>query len=113
MARKCKLEQARQLYQAMLNKSRKNKKAIDGLKARKTKGKTPATPSLIQEQLSDVIALYSDGKIQEALSVVEALVGKHPDVAELHNVSGAIRAGLGQLDQAMESFRRALEIKPD
>ncbi|MCZ6861975.1 MAG: tetratricopeptide repeat protein [Alphaproteobacteria bacterium] len=70
-------------------------------------------PAFSQEQLNGVIALYSEGRLQEAMSAVQGLISKNSNAPVLHNLTGAIHVGLGQLDHAVESFLRALEIKPD
>ena len=68
---------------------------------------------LAQAQIDSVIALYSNGQIQEALDSVEILVKDYPNDALLYNVGGACYAGLGQLDTAVERYEQAIEMKPD
>ena len=53
---------------------------------------------LSQAQIKSVIALYSNGQIQEALDTVEALTKDNPNEPLLYNMSGACYVGLGQLD---------------
>jgi len=71
------------------------------------------TVSPPQTQINSVIALYSNGQIQEALDSVGALIKDYPNEALLYNVSGACYAGLGQLDIAVKRYEKALAIKPD
>ena len=68
---------------------------------------------LPQELIKPVIALYSNGQIQEALDTVEALIKEDPQEPLFFNISGACYAGLGQLDTAVKSYKQALAIKPD
>jgi predicted O-linked N-acetylglucosamine transferase (SPINDLY family) len=68
---------------------------------------------LAQTQINSVIALYSNGQIQEALDSVEALIKDYPNEALLYNICGACYAGLGQLDAAVKSYEQALAIKLD
>ena len=112
-ARESELDQARELYQAVLEKAPNNKQAIDGLKALQSHGEEQPAPAFTQEQLNRVIALYSEGRLHEAMSAVQDLISKNSNVPVLHNLSGAIHAGFGQLDQAVESYHRALAIRPD
>ena len=66
-----------------------------------------------QSQIDSVIALYSNGQIQEALDSVGVLIKDYPNEALLYNVRGACYAGLGQLDTAVKSYEKLLVIKPD
>ena len=68
---------------------------------------------LAQTQINSVIALYSNGQMQEALDSVAALIKDYPNEPLLYNISGACYAGLGQLDAAVKSYEQALAIKLD
>ena len=103
-ARKGELDQAREFYQAVLEKFPKNKRAIDGLNALQRKNAKQSASAITQEQVNGVIALYSEGRLQEAMSAVQGLISKNSNVPVLHNLSGAIHAGFGQLDQAIASY---------
>ena len=74
---------------------------------------TTKPQQLVQAQIKSVIALYSNGQIQEALDSVETLIKNYPNEALLYNVRGACYADLGQLDTAVKSYEQALAIKPD
>jgi len=67
----------------------------------------------LQEQINSIIALISSGQTQEAFDAIEALIKDHPNEPILYNISGACYAGLGQLDNAIISYEKALAIKPD
>jgi len=66
-----------------------------------------------QEKIHSVIELFSNGRIQEALVNVEALIKDYPDEALLYNISGACYANLEKLDDAVKRYERSLAIKPD
>jgi len=66
-----------------------------------------------QTEINSIIALYSSGKIQEALDSVETLIKDYPNEALLYNISGACYKAIGQLNTAVKSFEKALAIKPD
>ena len=72
-----------------------------------------STLSPPQTEINSVTALYSNGQIQEALNAVETLIKSYPNEPLLYNISGACFTGLGQLDNALKSYEKALAIKPD
>ena len=71
------------------------------------------TVSPLQTEINSVIALYSNGQIQEALGAVEALIKDYPNDSLLFNISGACYAGLGQFDTAVKNYEKAIAINPD
>ena len=74
---------------------------------------TAKPQQIAQTQINSVVELYSNGRIQEALDSVKALIKDYPNEALLYNISGVCNAGLGQLDAAVKSYGQALAIKPD
>ena len=71
------------------------------------------TVESLQTQINSVIALYSNGQIQEALDSVETLTKDYPNEPLLYNISGVCYKAIGQLDAAVKSFEKALALKPD
>ena len=71
------------------------------------------TVSPTQTEINSVIALYSNSQIQEALDSVEALIKDYPNEPLLFNISGVCYKAVGELDEAVKSFEKALAIKPD
>ena len=69
--------------------------------------------SLSKEQVDSVIALYSSGKIQEAINAIKALNENYPNVPLLFNILGVCYETLGELDAASKMFKTAVTIKPD
>ena len=69
--------------------------------------------SLSKEQVDSVIALYSSGKIQEAINAIKALNENYPNVPLLFNILGVCYETLGELDAAAKMFKTAVTIKPD
>jgi protein O-GlcNAc transferase len=113
-AKKGQLSEAKELYHNVLAAFPQNQQAKKGLKALQ-KGqvnkKNPSGPP--QAQLNSLIALYSQGQTQEALTASEALIKDYPNEPLLYNISGACYKALGQLDAAVKSYEQALSIKPD
>jgi len=63
-----------------------------------------------QAQVDSVIALYSQGQIQEALNSSEALSRDYPNSSQLYNISGVCHKKLGHLDKAIKCYQKALAI---
>ncbi len=110
-------DQAMQLYQAVLKRFPGNKRAIEGLKS--LERPKPDQEQIIldkaptQEQINGLIALYNQGQLQEALDQGAALAEQYPNAPLILNILGVVNAGLGRLDQAVASYTKALQIKPD
>jgi len=69
--------------------------------------------TLSTKQLEFIIALYSNGQINEAVTAIKALNQEHPNVPMLFNILGACYKSLGQVDGALQMFETATKIKPD
>jgi protein O-GlcNAc transferase len=69
--------------------------------------------ALTQEQINDVLSLYSSGRIEEAISEIKALNSNYPNVPLLFNILGACYQSLGHLDASIQMFKTAVSIKPD
>ncbi len=114
-AKRGEVDLAVQKYQSVLEKYPQNKRAIEGLKALQQPtavyAATNAAPS--QAQIDGLIALFNQGKLQEALVEGEALARQFPDVPLMPNLLGAVYVGLGRLEQAVASYTRAVQIKPE
>ena len=65
------------------------------------------------ELLQPIVNLFTNGKLQQALSDTSQLLEKFPNSVILCNISGASNSGLMQFDDAIVSYKKALEIKPD
>ena len=57
---------------------------------------TKVSPS--QTEINSVLALYSNGQIQEALGAVEALIKSYPNDSLLCNLSSFYYKTIGKLD---------------
>ena len=71
------------------------------------------TVSPTQTEINSVIALYSNGQMQEALDAIDTLTKDYPNEPLLYNISGVCYKAIGQLDAAVKSFEKVLAIKPD
>ena len=106
LAKKGELEQATELYSAVLEKFPANKRAKEGLNSLNYQGASP-------EYIATLNALYQRGQLQEALEQGTALAERYPNVPEIFNVLGLVNANLGRLDLAVASYTKALQINSD
>ena len=66
-----------------------------------------------QSEINSIIALFSSSQFQEAIDLIVILTKSFPEDSLLHNIAGACYAGLGELGSAVNSYKKAIEIKPD
>jgi protein O-GlcNAc transferase len=64
-------------------------------------------------EVKPIVDLISRSMFKEALEEVTVLSLSFPEDPTLLNIIGACRAGLGQLDFAVSSYKKAILIKPD
>jgi protein O-GlcNAc transferase len=106
---------ANRIYDDILARFPKNKKAIDGIKSLSdgfiSKASKVQDPS--QDQIQLLINLYQQGQLQQALDSTKQLLSQFPNSLDLYNIQGAANAGLGQFDSAIVSYKQAIKIKPD
>ena len=114
-ARKGEADLAAQIYKSVLEQYPKNKQALEGLKALQqptaVNVATNAGPS--RQRIDALTALYKQGKLQETMAQGEALAKQFPNEPITANLLGAVYVGLGDLEQAVANYTRALRIKPD
>jgi len=105
-------EDAKRIYNDILARFPKNKKALDGIKSLSGGfiGQVKEPP---QGQLQQLINLYQQGQLQQTLDSAIQLLSQFPNSLTLYNIQGAANSGLGQLDSAIDSYKQALKIKPD
>ncbi len=70
-----------------------------------------AAPS--SAELNQLISLYNQGRLPEALVQGATLSAKYQDVASLDNILGVVNAQMGQLDAALRHYNNALSARPD
>ena len=65
------------------------------------------------QQINALIALYKQGRAQELVARGRDLAARYPAVPLIPSLMGAAYAQLGQHDETVASFNRALELAPD
>ena len=108
------IEKAKRIYQDILTRFPKNKRAIDGMKAvaGRPVGQAPKVQDPPQDQLQSLINFYTSGKLQKALDGVDLLLLQFPNSITLLNIQGVANIGLGQFAAAVGAFKKVLVIKP-
>jgi tetratricopeptide (TPR) repeat protein len=109
------IEEARRIYQDVLVKFSKNKRAIDGLNglADMPVDKAPNVQQPSQDQQQLVINLYNQGQFQQALKQTTILLRQFPNSSVLYNICGAVYNELSQLDASIDAYKKALSLWPD
>ena len=109
------ITEAEELYKQVLSKFPKNKKAIQGYQKLKagitSKGSSSSEPP--QEQVQELINLYNQGRCEDVLSKVKPLISLFPKTIIFFNLQGAFNAALKKYDAAIDSYKRAIKIKPE
>ena len=78
-----------------------------------TPSKNSDTQEPHQEQLQSLINLYTQGQSQEALIQASQLLKQFTNSVVLHNIVGATNQSLGNFDEAIEAYKKAISLKPD
>ena len=109
---------ARQLYNAILRHQSNHPIAIQGL--RKLQQELPyhqllpaqmADPS--PDQINTLINLYHSGPTTKTEQACRELLHTHPQSLTVLNVLGAVLAGQGQLQKAVQVFDQISQLQPD
>ena len=66
-----------------------------------------------QNLVKPILELFADGKIQDALDASKKLRKMHPNDPLLLNIIGACQAEKNEFDQAIGSYKEALEMNPN
>lgn len=106
------IEAAIGIYQSILARSPQHKKAKKALNALHKADGNKSTTAL-KADMDAVLALYGQGKQDQAMTQVKRLCKIHPDQPMPLNVMGAILAGQGNHQQALEQYQKALALAPD
>ena len=75
--------------------------------------KTSQDDGLPQEVLQSLMNLYGQKKLQRVFEETQTLTKKYNKSLILWNLMGASAAQIGQLDEAVFAFQKAISIKPD
>ena len=118
MARQGNVAVARQLYRAVLQHQPNHPIATNALRLlekellrhQSVQAQT-ANPS--QDQINALIDLYHSGQMTKVEQVCRELLHTYPQSLTVLNVLGAVLAGQGRLQEAVQVFDKAIQLKPD
>ena len=107
--------EANHIYQDILKKFPKNKRAIAGIRnlSKKTRNGISKTQEPPQGLMEPLVNLYYQGQFEQVLKNAAELLFEFPRSFRIYNIIGAANQGLGKLLKAVEAYRKALTIKPD
>jgi Flp pilus assembly protein TadD len=66
-----------------------------------------------QEEIEYILNLFKSNQVKKAHDFIDTLSRDYPDKSLFLNICGAGYASLGQLDIAVQNYKKALSIKPD
>ena len=67
----------------------------------------------VEQRYDEAIELQQQGKLDEAVGRLQALVADHPDYALAHAALSAFYGKLGRHDEAIEHAKKVCELEPD
>ena len=108
------ISDAKEIFENILKKFPKNKRALDGLKFLKNIiiDNSNKNENRNRVDVGQIIKLYEQGDFQLALKKADHLLSNFPSSAVIYNVKGAIFAKLREFDSAIKNYQKAIKINP-
>jgi protein O-GlcNAc transferase len=102
-AKRGEIEEAKKLYQSVLQAFPKNVRAQQGL---------AGLGELTRTVINQLIALYNQGQLSEVVEQSKALLEQYPDAFIVWNLLGAAQKDLGRMDEAIVAYNNAITLQP-
>ena len=112
-AKKGKIQEAQELYEGVLQAFPKNKRAQQGLAVLNKPKQLNATQNPPRETINQLIILYNQRQLVAVVKQAQALTRQYPNALIIWNILGTAAAQTGQIDQAINAFKRVTAIRPD
>ena len=112
-AKKGEVDEAKKLYQTILQKFSNNIRAQQGLASLKKYKQNNIIQSPPQETVDQLVNLYNQGQIAAVVRKAEKLTEQYPEAILVWNILGAARAQIGELEEAIEAYKKTISLKPD
>ena len=107
------IEDAQELYQAVLQAFPMNKQAQQGLTDLSNRKTLNTKQSPRQESIKQLINLYNQGQLVAVVKKAKALTEQYPEAVFIWNILGAAAAQIGQSEQAITAFQNIIAIQPN
>ena len=108
-----KLEQAIEAYNRALSIKSDYADAYNNM-GNALKEQSPTdTESPSNEVITQLLNLYNSGQLAATIEQAQALLLQYPDTFVIWNILGAANKGLGDLDKALQAFKKVTELNPN
>ena len=107
------LEQAKLIYQDILAKFPKNKRAQQRLVALNKLQPLAVRQHPYKENIDQLINLYNQGNFAAVIEFAEKLTQKYPKAFDVWNYLGAANKRLGLIPEASKAFKKVTELNPN
>ena len=104
------LDQARRLYQSVLESFPKNLRAKQGLLALKHIKEEDSNS--IEKEISELLTLYKKGQLMSVVKQAQKLSSKFPNSIMLLKILGVTFRDLGRLQESEISFKKLIDLDP-
>jgi len=105
--------EAKKLYQLILQAFPKNLRAHQGLTALNKTRKNNTLQNVPQETVDQLVNFYNHGEFLTVVELAQDLTNEYPKAYIIRNILGASLAQIGKLEEAIEAYNKAIELKPD
>ncbi|MDQ7050330.1 MAG: tetratricopeptide repeat protein [Enterobacterales bacterium] len=69
--------------------------------------------STIQNQINNIVKLYSQGMIEESLQKATVMLKQHPNITLLDRLAGSCYLNLGRIEDSVEHFKKVVDSEPN
>jgi predicted TPR repeat methyltransferase len=107
------LQEARMIYESILSKFPKNKRAQVELKRLSSKKINSNSIEPTQSELSYLVSLYNNTQFTQGLEEASRLLVSFPKSAYIQNIIGAINSKMGRFEAAVEAYKNATLVNPN
>jgi len=107
------LEHAKLIYQDILAKFPKNKRAQQGLVALNKLQPLAVSQHPYNKNIDQLINLYNQGNFPAVIEFAEILTQKYPQAFDVWNYLGAANKMLGLIPEASTAFKKVTELNPN
>ena len=111
-ARRGEIQEAKKLYQAVLQKYPKNQRAQLGLADLSNHGQSISKQEVPQKAIKQLVNLYDQGRLTAVVEQATRLTARYKESFFVWNLLGAANKGLGRFNEASLAFKKVTELNP-